>query len=348
MRHRDRGTRHSLSVGVGLLAMIGVGCAPVAAPTPARQESSVEVPDGTPQQLLGVAEEAVAKSLSLARDGSSASQRIASAGRLRQQLQIGLKAVDKLLAHQDADDDQIQSARRAKLTLLFVGVQRRLIPEQRLGRFVEEVVRQAPESEEAALSAATWLELRHFSGRTPKEEVLPLLADYGESYPKSTAGIQLFDKYASYLESEGERAAAIECYRVALASYGEHPEAQLLSRRLEELRRREAASSARAAASRLAAEAKLADLRRRLGNFSDGYFVLYAEENVKPPRHGGFYFYRYEYEVVRGVKEAAFYVSSLPEKWSWEFIRRFPETEQGRRQAYELWKELLRKKRGKA
>ena len=92
-------------------------------------------------------------------------------------------------------------------------------------------------------------------------------------------------------------------------------------------------------------QAKVTQVKQQLGNRQDGYFVVYAKENVKPPRHGGMYFYCYEYEVLCGVNAAVTYVLGLPEKYSWQLVQRFPQTPVGRDQAYDLWKKLLKEKR---
>ena len=92
-------------------------------------------------------------------------------------------------------------------------------------------------------------------------------------------------------------------------------------------------------------QAKATQVKQQLGNRQDGYFVVYAKENVKPPRHGGMYFYCFEYEVFCGANAAVTYALGLPEKYSWQLVQRFPQTPVGRDQAYDLWKKLLKEKR---
>ena len=74
--------------------------------------------------------------------------------------------------------------------------------------------------------------------------------------------------------------------------------------RLQEIERAEAKTTAKREV-QASQYAKIADIRSRLANHADGYFVVYAEENVAPPRRGGIYFYHCRYEVLAGL-EAAF------------------------------------------
>jgi len=184
----------------------------------------------------------------------------------------------------------------------------------------------------------------YLSTNAPKTKVLPLLIEYAQAHPKSDAGIELFRSYAVKLESKRDRTGAIECYRTAIDLYAQHPKVRSLQQRLRKLEGGNR-NAARKAPGKSYPQAKMERTIRRLGNRTDGYFVIYAAENVKPPRHGGMYFYSDQYEVLAGRDYAAAYIDGLDETWSWKLVKRFPQTHQGREQAYDLWKKRLREKR---
>ena len=130
-----------------------------------------------------------------------------------------------------------------------------------------------------------------------------------------------------------------------MALYPQSPQTRPLSLRLQEIERAEAKTAASGKQLQASQTAKIAGIRSKLANHADGYFVIYAEETVAPPRGGGMYFYHYQYEVLAGLEAAVSYVDGLPDKWSWRLVQRFPLTTGGRDEAYDLWKKLLKEKR---
>ena len=349
---RRKGGKRLLAA-VGLLGLIGLACAPTSEkPANAKLGSSlpavpeVQVPDGTPKQLAAVMQQASRESMEFLQKPPAVGNDPPWVEEMRRKIFTGIKAAEILLAHHDADGKAQKLARQTKLQLLYLGAQKdRVMFEQRLVEYVDQLIEEDPQSEEAALGSACRLEVTLFSKNAPSEEILPLLVDYAKVYPNSKAGIELFRTYAKKLRSRSDRVGAIECYQSGLSAYAKHPKVGVLSRGLAELRRAEAKRVAGRKRQKRAADAKKASITRGLGNHRNGYFVIYAEENVTPPRHGGMYLYRYQYEVLEGFHSAVAYVEDLPEKWSWNLVRRFPEDAVGKEQAYALWKKLLREKR---
>ncbi len=350
--HRSTGKRVLLGIA-GLLTFGSGGCIPSTDGGPpisrevlnVRLEQSIEVADAPPGELLAVIQKASGELAALTAESAAGRNRSPRLHEIKRQVFTGIKAADKLLSHPDADEQARKTALTMKLMFLYDGVCSDATLGPRLQQFVEQLVEEHPGSEEAALASACLLQWRYLSRRAAKEDVLPRLVDYARAYPDSPAGVELFRLYAEKLESQSDNDGAKECYRQAVSLYGQRPEVQPLGRRLRELEGAEARSAARRTQLRQANEARIAAIKRKLGGQRDGYFVIYAEENVKPPRHGGMYFYRYEYEVLHGVNAAVAYVQGLSEKYSWRLVRRFAESTIGREQAYELWKQRLRKKR---
>jgi len=306
----------------------------------------VEVPDAAPQELAAVMDGALEQAQKLARTPGKGERKKLPAEEFQRQIFTGIKAAEMIAAHADADKETQATARRTNLSLLYLGARHDgPMFEQRLVDFAEQIAADHPESKEAALAAACALELRHLDRNKPKGEVMARLVEYGESYPTSVAGIELFRLYGKQLESNQDRAGAMACYEKGLTLYRETPGVNRLSDPLRKLQREKGREVATRQHQEDAYQAKVGRAKQRLGGGQDGYFVIYAEENVKPPRHGGFYFYCYEYEVLRGINEAATYVLGLPEKYSWKLIQRFPQTPGGREKAYGLWKKLLKEKR---
>jgi len=307
-------------------------------------EDLVELPDGTAAELLQLAKNSLATSKQLAQQKSAAQRDKQRKQQWKEEFRIttltGVQAANQVLSDPAASQEQVIEARKAKLLLLYVGAKSdRLKFEHRFDDFADELQEQHPDSEVAAFAAAAGLELQCDSSRASKKEMFPKLAKHAQRYPDHDAGVQLFEVFARQLSSRKDEAGAEECYRLGIEAYGRHPEADLLRQGLNRLEQAKIQRVAR----RAVLDSEERDIRRRLG-YPDGCFVVYAEEQVKPPRGGFMYFYHYEYEVLHGVDSAVDYVKNLPETYIWKLERRYPETSEGRRQAYELWKTLLDKK----
>jgi len=329
---------------VVIAAVAGISCIPTGSQPQSVTEESIEVDDAPPEVLLELVHKSAGEASELAESLAAKRGSADDLNGLRTHIFRGLKAADKVLASAADGSAQRQEAEKAKLDLLRIATVRRLIPEAQLRQFVEALVDGDPESELAAEATAAWLRYEWIHSSKPPAEVVPVLAEFAQNHPGRAAGLHLLADYGKKLEADRDTARAMQCYRFAMALYGEHSDAKVIEGRLAELEETEKkASAALAAKERMAAD-RLAGIRRQFGGFSDGYFVIYSEENVKPPRHGGIYFYRYEYDVLAGLPAAAAYVEALPEKWSWKLVQRFPQTPDGRKQAYDLWKTLLRGK----
>ncbi len=308
-------------------------------------ERAVTVPDGTPQELIAAMEGASQESVRLADEAANGAQGTTCTDENKRQIFTGLKAADKLIAHSDANHRQIEKARQTKLTLLYLGARdARETFKRRFDDFVQGLQEEDARSETTALARACSLELDCISGDAPKKNVLPMLVNYAETFPDSGAGVELFRAYGRRLESESDRVAAIECYRSATSLYGRRPHVEPMWQQLAALEFAEAEASPDGTERKRAHDIKMGRIARKLGNHKSGFFVIYAEQNVKPPRSGGIYFYRYEYDVLMGPLAVAAYEDDLPANWSWKMVRRFPPSSEGRDQAYDLWKERLKKK----
>ncbi len=326
-------------------AFTGIACIPTGSPPQTVTEQSIDVPDAAPQVLLESVRTCVREASALQDRLVAGRQSVDDLNALRTNVFRGVKAADKVIADPSAGSMSCQEAEKAKLDLLGIAAARRLIPDTRLKQYVEDLVKRDPTAELAADATAEWLRYELIHGAKSPAEVLPVLAEFARNQPDCAAGFRLLADYGKKLDSDRNVARSLQCYRLAMALYGERPEAKSIEGRLAELEETERKASAARAARQQIAAARLSAVQRQFGGFPDGYFVVYAEENVKPPRHGGIYFYRYEYDVLEGLPAAAAYVEGLPEKWSWKLIQRFPESPDGRKQAYELWKTLVQRKR---
>ncbi len=337
----------------GTLALASPGCIPSTSDTApthedpdARLEESIRVPDAPPEELIGAIRKASEKLADLTRKRPTSRDHVQRLTEIKRQIFTGIKAAEKLIAHPDCDQESGRTGRQMKLALLFSGVENDWTAfTPRLKVYVRQLVEHHPQSEEAALGAACLVQAECISGRATKQRVLAELADYAKNYPAHPAGVELFCLYGRKLQQQGDTADAKECYRRGVDLYGTGPQAGSLALQLQKLQRGEAQAAARRAQTRAAAEARIAKIKRRLGGAASGYFVIYAKENVAPPMHGGIYFYSYQYKVLDGRAAAVTYVNGLADEWSWELVRRFPGSAQGRTDAYDLWKRSLNKKR---
>jgi len=172
---------------------------------------------------------------------------------------------------------------------------------------------------------------------------LPLLVENAKHYPDSDEGLALFRKYAQWYVSKGDRAAAIEAYRIGIENYERHPDVYLLKRELSKLERA-AAEDARRERERQAKENAVVEHVTKMANGHDGYFVIHAEEPPAETHRANRRPRNYEFETVLGLPSLIQYVENLPGQWTWEIVERFPDSKEGRAGAYAM-RDELRKKR---
>jgi len=357
--NRCRGLSSSavLLIGFYLFRFVDIGSLPLTvalesvdkAPERRSIVNSIVVPDAPPEELAQLlharSQEALRASKTLPADCESP----IGSEELTKELFTGVKIAEKLMVHPTATDEQRSTARRKKLTLLYLGAQSdRDMFAGPLYDYVDELIDEEPSGDLAALGAALRLEIRHSPAEALTDDILAELADYTKTYPDHAAGVELFRVIGEQLESKQDFEGARQCLERGIALYGETHDIGKLQQGLRKVKRAEAQAAVQRRGERLAAEAKQTQIKRKLGNYPDGYFVVYAEENVKATHPGAVYFYRYEYEVLQGVPSVLSYADELSEKWSWKLVQRFPEDSEGREAAYDLRKKLLQKKKGRA
>ncbi|MBN1911498.1 MAG: hypothetical protein JW818_17275 [Pirellulales bacterium] len=332
------------------MTCIGLGCGQgdsLEARRPERvTERDVYVADAQPDELAAVMEKATAEVVRCVEQKDSLSSGSLSVERIARQAFTGAIAADKILAHPDATSEQKQHANQMKTMVLFAGAQYdewAFLP--RLQKHVETLRREQPKADTTGLAVACLLELRCRARDVPKQEIFPLLADFAKSFPDNPAGAKLFASYAEKLLASGDTDGAAECYRQGLAAYADQPGGELLRGQSDRLESALAHRAAERARNEDAEQAFVARVLQRLGGQQDGYFVVYAEENARPPRHGGMYFVRFECEVLHGAGAVVNYVRALPDNWSWQLVGRFSDDEAGHLAARDLCQDVLKKKR---
>ena len=215
---------------VGLTALVGVsvviaaeksdpkGKAPEKTATPIIATpvtaQNVPTPAGTPEELM-----------ELIRSGGRqpGDEQLEPADRLRFRVFTIAKAADRLQTLPKATKQQQAQARRAKLEVLFQASRRDTKTFAAiLNRYVAELVRKHPKSEEAALGEAFQLAPRIFQPPAPKAVGLPALTKYAKSYPESRLGVELFGIYAEFFARTGKVQDAIDIYRQGVALYAKN------------------------------------------------------------------------------------------------------------------------------
>lgn len=177
---------------------------------PALQESEVEVPHGRPDELLDLIENARPRP-EFASDSKE--------DRQRRQIFFALKAADKVLAHEGATDDEKTLARQYKLRALYSISELDASYSGRFYSFVQEVVRDFPGSNVAALGTAMMFLRDYFNRPGGFNEVMNRLNNFAKTYPKSPVGGELFSIYGRRMEQEERSKDAIAVYKAALAAY---------------------------------------------------------------------------------------------------------------------------------
>lgn len=191
-------------------------------PQAADEQPEVHVPDGTPEELDTAMRDAAGEVNRLIGNASSAKDPDRDE-KLAEQLLTGVTAADKLIAHPEAAPDKVDDARKAKLALLYIAARENQPRfESRFGEFVQELIKEVPDSPIAAISEAAWLEVKHVSADESPETVLPLLTKYATKHPDRREGIQLFESYVDSLARRGRRDDALRCCRLGLEYYKNH------------------------------------------------------------------------------------------------------------------------------
>jgi thiol-disulfide isomerase/thioredoxin len=132
-------------------------------------------------------------------------------GRIRTKadLNVVIEALDRLLTHGEATNEHRASARLLKMSLLFSAGNRFGAEfHQQLESFAEQVIKDLPDSDEAA-SAKGFRWLRKYF--TPPDRVdskgLPELLELGKKHPKNALIGQVFALYASTLDADKDAIA---------------------------------------------------------------------------------------------------------------------------------------------
>lgn len=309
-------------------------------------EPRIELPAGSPDDLLAIAHQSSLDARELVDQPTRPEFADVRAEQIRLKIYTGLQAADKAAAHAEAGDDHRAAAERERLSLLYLGAKK--VPtafEQRLREHVEQIAGDKPDSHEAALAKATWLEVDAISKLLPADVVMQRLDQFAAEHPDNPAGLRLYQIQAAQLENTGQRDKAIAFYRRASELYDSLPQVETLRRRLAQL---DASVQLQAAARESRQQAETDELSRivaGLGGARDGYFVIYAEEQVDKPQQGLIAFYQYDYVVRDGQQAAIEYVRSLAPKWTWKLAAHFPDTPAGRDQAYATLDKLKQQKR---
>lgn len=171
-----------------LMLLLGWPLSLAQEPPPSTEEppSTLKAPEGGPAELLKFVREARGQV------------------RTKADLNTVVEALDRLLTHSQANNEQKASARLLKMSLLFsAGNRFGAEYHQRLESFTEQVIKDLPDSDEAASALGfRWLR-RYF---TPPDRVdrkgLPELLDLGKKHPKNALIGQVFALYANSLETE--------------------------------------------------------------------------------------------------------------------------------------------------
>lgn len=193
-------------------------------------EETVTVPDGGPAELVEFIEKTARQ-----RPDPTMSQEDA----MRTRIFTIKKAADKVLASNDADDDQKETARGAKLSMLFAGW--RMDPESfksPLADFAGQLLKDSPKSNSAPLASAMLLIAGGMDASTPSEEVFAKLEKYRAEYPESPLGIQLFAMYANELASQQEFKRALAAYDKGLELYKDNANVRFLEESSSGLRKK--------------------------------------------------------------------------------------------------------------
>lgn len=306
----------------------------------AEEDQAVVVPDGPVELLIQLVQKAQTEADELAQllAASAANQQVRIAN-LKRQIDHGVTATERLDTNGDATELQRQWARQAKLSLLYQGAKHEpseFLP--RLKQYASELRQDDPQGQLTAVGAAFVIELESLSMTSPNSDPLPMLIEYAKQFPKCGAGVTLFQRYGEQLERTGRHAEASECYRQGVVSYSKHPAAASLKVRYDRIGTREKANVER----HEARQRKLSQIRRKLGDRDDGYFVVYAHE-VKDDAKG-FSLYKFQYEVLHGREAAAMFIDGLASNWQWDLIQRFPDSPGAYQQASALAEELTKKR----
>lgn len=189
-----------------LMLLLGGSLSLIQEPPPSAVEtpSTLKVPEGGPAELLQFVREA--------------------RGRIRTKADLNtvVEALDRLLSHREANDEQKASGRLLKMSLLFSAGNRFGAEfHQQLESFTEQIIKELPDSDEAASALGfRWLR-KHY---TPPDRLdtkgLPELFDLGKKHPKNVLISQVFALYANSVTAEKD---AIEFLKEACKIYEGSP-----------------------------------------------------------------------------------------------------------------------------
>lgn len=177
----------------------------------------------TPEQLL----EVIRKSLSGTRNKKRPKGRIIREtwqANQEQHIAAGALACTELVAHEDANDEQLREAWKSKAVLLYRAAEYGW-PEfdERLSRTVSQL-KQTPFIEEAEYADGLLLVHRCFERKMPVHKVVDRLTEHAREFPGGDTCARLFIAYAKKLEGRGLKSSARLCCKAALWTLHDHPE----------------------------------------------------------------------------------------------------------------------------
>jgi len=315
-----------------LLTLPLAGClaSAASAPQPEPAVETAELAERTPDELLEAVEKDAARTEQIAAAVEAHSSEVAR-GRLREQIDLGLRAAEELLKRPDATDEQLQAAGEAKSALLYQGIRFNFDGfERRLAAFHEQLRDEQPDSPLLPVVEALLLEQQCLAPEAEFPQVIAALKQHAEQFPNRPTGLALYRVYAEHLKKQRRTAELKRCCETALATYGAGqptlPFQQLLAElgadaRKEQLQR-----------------ARKKHIVAQLGGHRSGYFVLYSH-----PKKLAF-MSPVDYHVAYGLRDAIAYVEAIRKDWQWELEGWFPDTKAGKSQAFALHEKLLDEK----